>query len=248
MKRALLIGFLLLLAAVGPNIFPAAQAGYSTLPTLATRLLLPSLLILGGLTLALRRSQPDLARAIVGGAAAGAVATAALEVIRLTGFHLGYMPGNLPRLMGVLLLDRFAQGPSPASDVVGWVYHFWNGAAFGIIYSLLFGTKRRWVGAAYGVALGIDFMVSPVVTSLGVGLFGLEFSYGFPVTLSLAHLAFGWSLAVLARRFDGPRSSPLLDAVRDWLSSHERATELIQVNAQNSGLPLETRNGQRCDC
>jgi hypothetical protein len=173
-----------------------------------------------------------------------------LLLVRLQGFLCSalHFLAHLARTLGVLLLDRFAQGPSPASDVVGWVYHFWNGAAFGIIYSLLFGTKRRWVGAAYGVALGIDFMVSPVVTSLGVGLFGLEFSYGFPVTLSLAHLAFGWSLAVLARRFDGPRSSPLLDAVRDWLSSHERATELIQVNAQNSGLPLETRNGQRCDC
>jgi len=32
--------------------------------------------------------------------------------------------------MGVLLLDRFALGPSALSDIAGFSYHFWNGAAF----------------------------------------------------------------------------------------------------------------------
>ncbi|MBI4544106.1 MAG: hypothetical protein HY703_02795, partial [Gemmatimonadetes bacterium] len=53
----------------------------------------------------------------------GAAATGVLDVIRLTGFSLGIMPGNMPRMYGVLFLDRMALGPSVASDLVGYLYH-----------------------------------------------------------------------------------------------------------------------------
>jgi hypothetical protein len=199
---------------VGPNIFPAAQAGYSNLATLAKYILLPSVILLAGVALAIRRREPELWRLIIWGGIAGAVATMPLEVIRLAGFHFGLMPGNLPRLMGVLLLDRFMLGPSLTSDIAGWSYHFWNGASFGIIYALLFGTWRRWPGFLYGIAIGIGFMLSPVVTSLGVGRFGLQFSYGFPATVLLAHAAFGITLSVLVSRWAGHNASPVLSAVR----------------------------------
>jgi hypothetical protein len=127
---------------------------------LAFRLLLPSILALALVSMAIRRRQPAIFRAVVWGAAAGVLATIPLEVVRLAGFHFDYMPGNLPRLMGVLLLDRFAQGPSPGSDIAGWAYHFWNGASFGIIYAVVFGTRRRWLGTLYGLLVGIGFMVS----------------------------------------------------------------------------------------
>ena len=214
MKRIFSVIVVLLLAAVGPNIFPAAQAGYSSMHILAVRLLLPSVIALAVLALVLRKGQPGLSRTILLGAASGVLATVALEIVRLIGFHFDYMPGNLPRLMGVLLLDRFAQGPSLVSDLTGWAYHFWNGASFGIIYAIIFGTRRRWAGTLYGTALGIGFMVSPVVTSLGVGFFGLQFSYGFPVTVLLAHLAFGWSLGLLAQNFLGLQASLALDGLR----------------------------------
>lgn len=203
MKKYLWIAVVLLLAAVGPNIFPAAMAGHGTLPVLALRLLLPAIAALFVITAVIWRSQPALARAVAWGAVAGVLATLPLEVVRLTGFHLEYMPGNLPRLMGVLLLDRLAEGPSTASDIAGWAYHFWNGASFGILYAVLLGTRRRWLGALYGLLIGVGFMVSPVVTSLGVGYFGLQFSWGFPATVTLAHLGFGISLGFLARRFLG---------------------------------------------
>jgi hypothetical protein len=224
MKRIFSVIVVLLLAAVGPNIFPAAQDGYSSLHVLAVRFLLPSILALAVLAVMFRKGQPELSRAILLGAASGALATIALEIVRLIGFHFDYMPGNLPRLMGVLLLDRFAQGPSLVSDVTGWAYHFWNGASFGIIYAIAFGTRRRWVGVLYGTALGVGFMVSPVVTSLGVGFFGLQFSYGFPVTVLLAHLAFGWSLGLLAQKFLGLRASLALDGLRQALSSSRSQT------------------------
>ncbi len=203
MKRLIAVLVFLGLASVGPNLFPAAQAGYGNLHAFAIRLLLPSIVLLGLGVVASRHWFPELSRTVVMAALSGVLATVPLEIVRLTGFHFDFMPGNLPRLMGVLLLDRFAQGPSVVSDIAGWAYHFWNGAAFGIIYALVFGTRRRWVGLAYGLAIAIGFLLSPVVTSLGVGRFGLEFSPGFPVTVIAAHLAFGWALAVVARRLIG---------------------------------------------
>ena len=220
MKRVMIIAIFLLLAAVGPNIFPAAEAGYGTLSSFAVHLLLPAIAVLIVLALAVRRRQPDLWRAVVRGAAAGAVATVALEVVRLIGYRMGYMPGNLPRLMGVLLLNRFALGPNLASDLAGWAYHFWNGASFGIIYALVVGSRRAWAGPVYGLAVGVGFMLSPVVTALGVGFFGLQFSIGFPVTVLLAHAAFGLALGWLAQRWTHVPDSPAFTTLRACMLPH----------------------------
>ncbi len=217
MKRALTILLLLASASVSPLIFPIAQSGRSSMDVLAKFALLPAaalLLITVGM---LYRFDDSLARASVVGLAAGAVATVALEAIRLPGFWLGFMPGNLPRLMGVLLLNQFAAGPSLKSDVAGWAYHFWNGASFGLIYVLVFGTCRRWTGTMFGVLLGFGFMFSPVVSALGVGFMGLEFSKGFPLTVTFAHTAFGLALGWLTSVWLGFVDSPLLGAVRQCL-------------------------------
>lgn len=212
MKRALTILLLLLAASVAPLIFPIAESGRSSMDVLAKMALLPAaVLLLATLTL-LYRSGGSLAKTAAAGLAAGAVATVALEAIRMPGFWLGFMPGNLPRLMGVLLLDQFASGPSLESDLAGWAYHFWNGASFGLIYVLVFGTCRRWVGAIFGVLLGFGFMLSPVVSALGVGFLGLEFSKGFPLTVTAAHAAFGLALGWLTSEWLGFIESPLLEA------------------------------------
>ena len=98
----------IVLAAVGPLAFPLAQLGYASLHDLGLVALLPSIAALLAVWSASRRRRPNLAAVISRWAGAGAVATFALEVFRDTGFRLGFMPGNLPQLMGVLLLDRFA--------------------------------------------------------------------------------------------------------------------------------------------
>jgi hypothetical protein len=189
------------------------------MPVLATHALLPAVGGLMLLSVLLWRSPRQISRVILRGAAAGAIATVALEVVREIGFHLGYMPGDLPELMGVLLLNRFAQGPSLASNIAGWAYHFWNGASFGIVFVMLFGTRRRWLGPLYGIVIGVIFMLSPFVASLGVGFFGLQFSRGFPATVLTAHLAFGATLGGLARAFLRERPSPLWEAITGIISS-----------------------------
>ncbi len=173
-KSVSLRAILALLALTGPVAFPLAMMGFGTLNELALRLVLPgaALLVVGWLTLrwvGLRRLSSLLAR----GALAGAVATLALEAVRYPAFLAGWMPGNLPDLMGVLLLDRFALGPSTGSTLAGFGYHFWNGASFGIIFVLLTWGCSRWLAVPYGLAVGVGFMASPVVQALGVGLFGV---------------------------------------------------------------------------
>jgi len=101
------------------------------------------------------------------------------------------MPGDMPKLLGVLLLNRFALGPNALSNLAGWSYHFWNGAAFGIIYSILAGKGRIWMGIIYALLIATGFMMSPAVVAMGVGHFGINFGWGFPLTVILAHLAFG---------------------------------------------------------
>jgi hypothetical protein len=220
LKLILFLSIVMLSAGVGPLLFPAAMAGHGSLAQMATHFLLPSVVVFVVAVVAGYRWTPALARLSVLGGLAGIVATAPLEVVRLTGFHFNFMPGNLPRLMGVLLLDRFALGPSVASDLAGWTYHFWNGACFAILYVAVFGTARRWLAVVYGVVIGIGFMVSPVVTSLGIGRFGLQYSVGFPITVTLAHMAYGATLGILAARLARRQPSPLLRSFGDlfWAS------------------------------
>lgn len=193
---------LLGLAAAATVAFPMSQVGYGTLHELAWRLIVPAAgtLLVFGVVLQLR-GHPT-ARLLRHGAMAGAVATLALEAVRYPGFLAGFMPGNLPQLMGVLLLDRFALGPSWASDITGFAYHFWMGASFGMIFSLLAAGRSRWWAVPFGVAVGVGFMVSPVVLALGVGVFGRDFGWTFAATVLTAHVAFGAALAGTLKRFE----------------------------------------------
>jgi len=194
----------LALAGLAPNLFPAAQAGMAKLSFLAKAFLLPSMILLAAIyAIARARGLSMLTNRLAAGAAAGLLATVGLEIVRIISFHLGGMPGDMPRLMGVLLTDRFMDGPSGLSDLLGWGYHFWNGAAFGIVFTLVFGLKpMRW-NLAYGLLIGFGFLASPVVKSLGVGAFGLEMP-AMPITVLLAHVAFGLLLGIFSRRWLRP--------------------------------------------
>ena len=192
---------ILALAGTASNLFVAAQAGYAKFSTLALYALIPSILLIAVMMLiAYFRGHRDLLRQVLAGITGGLIGTVGLEIIRHSGFLLGGMPGELPKLMGVLLVDRFAQGPSLLSNLAVWGYHFWNSTAFGFIYSLLIGKGRSWMGAIYGIIIGIGFMASPAALSLGVGLFGADFGWGFTFTVTLAHLLFGFLLGLVVQR------------------------------------------------
>jgi len=196
----------LLSCSVSPNIFPAAQAGMANMLNLALWLLIPSIVFLILIvTILAVRVHTRLFRRVWVGALCGLIATIGLEIIRYTSFVLGGMPGNLPRLMGVLITDTFMQGPSFYSDFAGWSYHFWNGACFGMIYTVLLGKKSWWVGIIYGVVIGIGFLVSPAVKSLGIGFMGMDMP-AMPFSVILAHIVYGGILGILSAKWLYDRS------------------------------------------
>jgi hypothetical protein len=205
-NRTLFIRLVLLaLASAAPNAFPLSQMGYGSLHQLALVMILPAAAgLLVAWVLLARLGPQSLATLLVRGALAGAVATLALEAVRYPGFRLGFMPGNLPRLMGVLLLDRFALGPTTLSDLAGFAYHAWNGASFGIVFVMLAKGRSSWWAVPYGLAVGLGFLASPVVQALGVGPSGRDFGWHFAATVLTAHAAFGTALAVLVSRLSGP--------------------------------------------
>jgi hypothetical protein len=201
-KERLVLALLALAAAgVAPNIFPVAQAGIAKMSDLAIWFLLPSIGVLAAVTaIIFWRGHRVLGRRLVVGAAAGAIATLGLEAVRMTGFHFGGMPGDMPRLLGVLLTDRFMLGPSTLSDGLGFAYHFWNGATFGLIFSVILGKRSVLWTLAYGVLVGVGFLASPAVVAMGVGFFASEMPIMI-VTVILAHIAFGLVLGVVLRRW-----------------------------------------------
>jgi len=191
----------LMMAGISPNIFPAALAGYANMSYLVTRLLVPSIAILVVLWAAsLVRGHARVARRLLVGAVAGIAATVGLEAVRITSFHFGGMPGDLPRLMGVLLTDRLMLGPSPLSDALGWLYHFWNGASFGIIFAVILGRRSSAWAIGFGQLIGIGFLLSPAVKALGIGFMGSDMPT-MPLTVVLAHLVYGLILGWLTRRW-----------------------------------------------
>lgn len=204
-ERIILGAAILGLAGISPIIFPAAQAGLAKMSVLGSLVLLPSLFLLAAVVfVAAVRGHAALLHRVLTGAAAGIVATVGLEVVRIASFQLGGMPGDLPRLMGVLLTDRFMYGPSTGSDVLGWTYHFWNGGVFGITFALLLGRRPLVWYLGYGTVIGLGFLASPAVSSLGIGAFGLGMP-SMPITVIAAHAVYGWVLGVLHRRLSRRR-------------------------------------------
>lgn len=195
-------------AAVGPNVLVVALTpGMPGMPDLVRWVLLPSivlLLVVWGL--AAMGGYGRLTNRVWTGLWVGAATTAALDVFRLTSFSLGLLPGNLPRMFGVLILDTMAQGPTPLSDVVGALYHYWVSACFGLTYTLICGRTRWWGGLIWGLIIEVGMMTTPpMVIAMGTGYFGLKLGHGILNGVFLGslapHIAYGIALGVLLERY-----------------------------------------------
>ena len=104
----------------------------------------------------LKERRVLLARVRVG-AAAGIVATLAYDVTKFAVARLIRSPRNpfeTVRLFGVLLAGRAA--PAAVVDAAGATYHFTNGAAFGVAFSILLGRRGATAGVLWG--LGLELM------------------------------------------------------------------------------------------
>jgi hypothetical protein len=86
---------------------------------------------------------------------------------------------------------------SLATQLIGWIYHFSNGATFGVMYLALVGDARRreWAWAvlfAMGLELGMLFTPYPTV-------FGIPLTARFIFITIAAHAIFGTGLGLSAR-------------------------------------------------
>jgi len=177
------------------------------MPTLTRWVLIPSisLLILVWL-LAFFLDYKRLQNRIWTGLWVGASATAALDVFRLTSFSLGLLPGNLPRMFGVLILDTMALGPTPFSDLVGSLYHYWVSACFGLTYALICGKTRWWGGLIWGLIIEVGMMITPpMVIAMDTGYFGLKLGQGIFngvfIGSLIPHISYGIALGLLLERY-----------------------------------------------
>jgi hypothetical protein len=210
-------------AAVGPNILVVALTpGMPGMPALVRLALLPSIALLVLVWRAARRAgYVRLVNRIETGVWVGFVATAGLDVLRLASFALGLLPGNLPRMFGVLILDRMAVGPSTVSDIVGSLYHYWVSACFGLAYALLIGRTRWWGGLIWGLIIEVGMMTTPpMVVAMGSGYFGLKLGKGILNGVFLGslfpHIAYGIVLGLLLERYVAHRGTLLALLRAGW--------------------------------
>lgn len=163
------------------------------------------------------------------GLAAGLLAALAYDVFRLPFVFArqwgldAFVPAlNLfkvfPRF-GAMILGQELEQPSfsPAAHLVGWLYHFSNGATFGVMYLALVGPARwrAWGWAvvfALGLELGMLFTPYPKV-------FGIPLTATFVAVTVAAHAVFGATLGWVARWFSS-RLAIQPDAALASVSKH----------------------------
>jgi hypothetical protein len=159
------------------------------------------------------RGDGKLARAVLVGATAGLVAAAAYDLFRLPfvfARELG-ISSVVPALslfkvfpaFGAMLLGQPVQQASysATASLLGWLYHFSNGASIGVMYLSLIGNgaRRHWAWAvllATGLELGMLFTPYPRV-------FGIPLTFRFVFVTLAAHAVFGlclgWTVKIFSK-------------------------------------------------
>lgn len=166
------------------------------------------------------RGNGQVWRAVWIGLLGGLLAAVAYDVFRLPfvfakqwGIDSVVPPMNLfkvfPRF-GAMVLGQPTEQPtySLAAQITGWIYHFSNGATFGVMYLALIGDacRRHWIWAivfALGLELGMLFTPYPSV-------FNIPVTARFVIVTIAAHAIFGLGLGHSVR----------------WLSNRARFSSL----------------------
>jgi hypothetical protein len=126
----------------------------------------------------------------------GFVATLAYDGVRYVMQHSSLFQYN--GFISIYIFGSWITGQSVdsrAAAVAGWLYHFWNGISFGILYALIFG-RRHWL---YGMGYGM-FMEACM---LGLFPFFLKVTNRVDfITLSMiGHMVYGAVLGLIAQRY-----------------------------------------------
>jgi hypothetical protein len=171
---------------------------------------LPALMVLLAVSLFDRlRSGGRLWQAVMIGLAGGLVAAVAYDVFRLPfvfarewGLDPLVPPMNLfkvfPRFGAMILGEPVEQGSYSLSvQVLGWLYHFSNGATFGVMYLAMIGDgmRRHWTWAVLmALVLELGMLLTPYPQ-----VFHIAITPRFIAVTAAAHGVFGVFLGLSVR-------------------------------------------------
>ena len=156
-----------------------------------------------------RRGDGQLWRAIWVGITGGLIAAIAYDLFRLPfvfarewGISAVVPPMELfkvfPRFGAMVLGEPIEQADySHTAHVVGWIYHFSNGATFGVMYLALIGDarKRHWLWAVlFALALEFGMLLTPYPA-----VFAIPVTVRFVIVTVAAHAIFGIGLGLMVR-------------------------------------------------
>lgn len=158
------------------------------------------------------RGDGQLWRAVMIGLAGGLLAAVAYDIFRLPfvfakEWHLDSVVPPLklfkvfPRF-GAMMLGQPIEQPhySTAAQVLGWIYHFSNGATFGVMYLAIIGSseRRHWAWAvAFALVLELGMLFTPYPS-----VFNIAVTARFVAVTVAAHAIFGAGLGLAVRRLE----------------------------------------------
>lgn len=172
-----------------------------TMHTFGCWVLPPATALLALIAYRARRQRAGVANPhtwIVRGAVGGVVAAVAYDLYRLP-FVLGGAPlFKVFPIFGQLLLD--ADEPTWLVQLLGWAYHFSNGAALGIMFlAMVVRPNPRvlfWGAVAWALFIEAMLLATPYTN-----FFALKLDGRFLFLTISAHLVFGITLGWWCRRF-----------------------------------------------
>ena len=200
----------------------AEMYGLMDMRTFFFRILLPATIVLYGMA-GLDRARGDgrLWRAVIIGTLAGLAGAVAYDIFRLPfvfsdawglgRFGIPQMPlfKVFPRFGALLLGEPLGQASySLPAHLLGWGYHFSNGATFGVMFAAMYAGAREAYGASTGnpwraigwatlMAAGIEFCL---LASPYSAFFGIHLTTRFVVVTMIAHIIFGLGLGAYFAR------------------------------------------------
>lgn len=198
---------------------PLGIIPYATFRDIA---IIPSVVIIFAIGILTRSKFPRLTNRLFVGMVAGTIASFALEAIRIPAYMFAkWIPmDSMISLPGLLLTEKITalsevkqvimQSGVPMNlyhapldaFIVGGLWHFWNGATFGIIYALIIGKGKWWYGMIWATIIEIGMMFAPYLIIMK-GPFGIEHMDGyniFVITL-IAHVTFGAVLGIIVQKW-----------------------------------------------
>ncbi|QDU41286.1 hypothetical protein Mal4_56520 [Maioricimonas rarisocia] len=130
------------------------------------------------------------------GAWASLVATLAYDIARYPLWKSGvfdFNPFRAHPLFGELITGQPAA--TWTAFLVGWIYHFWNGFGFGVMYTVVAGPAHWWYAVIWALFLEVAWLVAlPSVVNLTVGVDAIAVSL-------IGHGIYGVVLGLLSQRF-----------------------------------------------